>query len=196
MPDVVVPKVIPMDAVATAAPVGKSVPAAPPPMYMLPVEVATATSQDAFVFRQTEFPITIGPFPPAELLQRTRSAPFVWSVLEARTSIPPRDLALITPVELVVVMFAFTVSRLVAPSVVRVTGPTAEIAAVIVIVETLEVTETEPEVEVKVAPEFVIAPVPESVMLPVALIAPVGSTDDPPAMRTVPAEAVSEPAPE
>ena len=56
--------------------------------------------------------------------------------------------------------------------------------------------ETSPAVEVIEAfVMFVKAPVPESVIFPVALIAPVGSTEEPPVIRMVPAEAVSDPAP-
>jgi hypothetical protein len=55
---------------------------------------------------------------------------------------------------------------------------------------------TSPAVEVIDAfVRFVNSPVPERVMFPVALIAPVGLTEDPPMIRIVPEEAVSDPAP-
>jgi hypothetical protein len=78
---------------------------------------------------------------------------------------------------------------------VRVTFTGAESAADIVTVDAVEVRAMLPAVEVSVAPEFDSAADPESVMSPVALIAPVGSTDVPPVIRTVPEEAVRAPAP-
>ena len=69
-------------------------------------------------------------------------------------------------------------------------------ALVIATVLPLEVTETSPAVEVRVAPvRFVKAPDPESETFPTAWIAPVGATDVPPPMVTVPAELIA-PAPE
>jgi hypothetical protein len=65
-----------------------------------------------------------------------------------------------------------------------------------VIVEPEDVMSTSPPVEIIVAFVMLVnAPVPERVMFPDALMAPVGSTDDPPEIRTVPAEAVNEPVP-
>lgn len=56
-------------------------------------------------------------------------------------------------------------------------------------------TEILPPVVVREAPVLVNAADPERVMSPVALIGPVGAIEVPPVMRTVPAEAVREPAP-
>jgi hypothetical protein len=78
---------------------------------------------------------------------------------------------------------------------VRVTLTGADRAAEIVTVEAVEVSAMLPAVEVSDAPEFERAAEPERVMSPVALIAPVGSTDVPPVILTVPDEAVSAPAP-
>jgi hypothetical protein len=65
-----------------------------------------------------------------------------------------------------------------------------------VIVEPEDVMSTSPPVEIIVAFVMLVnTPVPESVMFPDALMGPVGSTDDPPEIRTVPAEAVNEPVP-
>jgi hypothetical protein len=65
-----------------------------------------------------------------------------------------------------------------------------------VIVEAEAVISISPAVDVIEAfVMFVKAPVPESVIFPVARIAPVGWTEDPPMIRIVPAEAVSDPAP-
>jgi hypothetical protein len=64
-----------------------------------------------------------------------------------------------------------------------------------VTVDAVDVIEILPPVVVKDAPVFVKAAEPESVMSPVALIAPVGAIEVPPLIRTVPAEAVREPAP-
>ena len=71
----------------------------------------------------------------------------------------------------------------------------AERAADMLSVEPVDVRAMLPAVEVKEAPELVNAADPESVMSPVALIAPDGSTDVPPVIRTVPEDAVSAPAP-
>jgi hypothetical protein len=71
----------------------------------------------------------------------------------------------------------------------------AEIAADIFTVEDLDVTSTLEASDVRVAPELVIAPVPDKVTVPRARIAPVGATEDPPLMVTVPAEAVNAPEP-
>jgi hypothetical protein len=78
---------------------------------------------------------------------------------------------------------------------VSVTLTGADKAAEIVTVEPVEVRAMLPAVEVRDAPEFESAADPESVMSPVALIAPVGSTVVPPVILTVPDEAVSAPAP-
>jgi hypothetical protein len=65
-------------------------------------------------------------------------------------------------------------------------------ALVIATVLPLEVTETSPAVEVRVAPvRFVTAPDPESVTFPTAWIAPVGATEVPPLMEIVPAELIA-----
>jgi hypothetical protein len=62
-------------------------------------------------------------------------------------------------------------------------------ALVIATVLPIEVTETSPAVEVRVAPvRFVKSPDPESVTFPTAWIAPVGATEVPPLMAIVPAE--------
>jgi hypothetical protein len=71
----------------------------------------------------------------------------------------------------------------------------AESAAEMLSVDAVEVRMMLPAVVVSDAPELVSAAEPERVMSPVALIGPVGSTDVPPVMRTVPAEAVNEPEP-
>jgi hypothetical protein len=67
--------------------------------------------------------------------------------------------------------------------------------AEVVIAPEDEVMEIAPAEELIAAVELVIAPEPEIVMLPVALIAPVGATEVPPLIDTVPLVAVSEPAP-
>ncbi len=71
----------------------------------------------------------------------------------------------------------------------------AEIAAEMFTVEDREVTSTLELNEVKVALEFVIAPVPDNVTAPSALMAPVGATAAPPLIRTVPDVAVRAPLP-
>jgi hypothetical protein len=71
----------------------------------------------------------------------------------------------------------------------------AEIAAEIFTVDALDVTSTLEASDVRVAPELVIAPVPDKVMVPRARIAPVGATPAPPLILTVPAVAVRAPAP-
>jgi hypothetical protein len=78
---------------------------------------------------------------------------------------------------------------------VSVTFTGADKAAEIVTVEPVEVRAMLPAVEVSDAPELDRAADPERVMSPVALIAPVGSTDVPPVILTVPDEAVSAPEP-
>jgi hypothetical protein len=78
---------------------------------------------------------------------------------------------------------------------VRVTLTGADRAAEIVTVDPVEVRAMLPAVEVSDAPEFVSAADPESVMSPVALIAPPGAIVVPPVIRTVPDEAVRAPAP-
>jgi hypothetical protein len=71
----------------------------------------------------------------------------------------------------------------------------AEIAAEMFTVDDRDVTSTLEASDVRVAPEFVTAPVPDNVTVPRALIAPVGPTAVPPEIRTVPAVAVRAPAP-
>ena len=71
----------------------------------------------------------------------------------------------------------------------------ADSAALIVTLEPVEVIEILPPVVVKEAPVLVKAVDPESVMSPVALMGPVGAIEVPPVMRTVPTEAVRDPAP-
>jgi hypothetical protein len=78
---------------------------------------------------------------------------------------------------------------------VRETVVAADTAAERLIVEEPEVTCTLDVLEVKVAPEFVIAPDPERVIVPRARIVPVGATAAPPEIRTVPAVAVKAPDP-
>ena len=80
-----------------------------------------------------------------------------------------------------------------ARTVTEVEAETAPESATVVPVET---TEMEPAVEVSGAVEFETAADPESEMSPRALIAPVGATDVPPLMVTVPLVAVRVPAPE
>jgi hypothetical protein len=94
------------------------------------------------------------------------------------------------------VTFAPAVKSLDTPWVVIFTGPRAEIAAVVVTVELVEIIETPPPVELSVAVELVIAPVPEREMLPVAVMAPVGATVLPPLIETPPLVASRVPAPE
>jgi hypothetical protein len=71
----------------------------------------------------------------------------------------------------------------------------AEIAADMFIVDVLDVTSTLELNDVMVAPELVMAPVPDKVTAPRARIAPVGATPEPPLIRTVPEVAVRAPAP-
>jgi hypothetical protein len=78
----------------------------------------------------------------------------------------------------------------------KVTEVEAEIAPDILTVVPEDVTETEPAVEVRGAVEFETAADPEREMLPKALIAPVGATDVPPLIVTVPLVAFRVPAPE
>jgi hypothetical protein len=59
----------------------------------------------------------------------------------------------------------------------------------------VEITDTDPLVEVSGAVELEIAAEPESKMSPCARIAPVGATEVPPLMVTVPEVAVRAPAP-
>jgi hypothetical protein len=89
-------------------------------------------------------------------------------------------------------MFAFAVT--VPPA--KVIGPRAETFLPIVTVPAVEFTENIPAVLVTVALVAVeMFPDPENVMSPLAWIAPVGATDEPPVIESVPAEAVREPAP-
>jgi hypothetical protein len=78
----------------------------------------------------------------------------------------------------------------------RVTEVEAEMAAVMFTVRAVDLTDTAPAVDVIVAPELLTACEPESVISPLARTAPVGATDVPPLMVTVPFVAVSVPAPE
>jgi hypothetical protein len=87
-------------------------------------------------------------------------------------------------------MLASILNRLVAPSVVIFTGPRAEIVAVVVTVEPVEVTATPPEVEFSAAVELVIAPEPDKAIFPDAVIPPVGATVVPPLTVKVPAELI------
>ena len=64
-----------------------------------------------------------------------------------------------------------------------------------VTVEAVDVMEMLPPVVVNEAPVFVKAADPDNVISPEALIGPVGAIEVPPVMRTVPADAVSDPAP-
>ena len=78
----------------------------------------------------------------------------------------------------------------------RVTEVDAEIAPDMFTVVPLEATETDPVVEVSGAVELVMAAEPLSEMFSFALIAPVGPTEVPPLIVTVPLVAVRVPAPE
>ena len=78
----------------------------------------------------------------------------------------------------------------------NVTEVVAEIAPDMLTVVPDETTETEPEVEVSGAVEFETAADPESEISPRARMAPVGATDVPPLIVTVPLVAVRVPAPE
>ena len=78
----------------------------------------------------------------------------------------------------------------------RVTEVDAEIAPDVLTVVPVDTTETDPADDVSGAVELVTAADPESEMFPRALIAPVGATDVPPLMDTVPLVAVKVPAPE
>ena len=78
----------------------------------------------------------------------------------------------------------------------RVTEVDAEIAPDMLTVVPVDTTETDPAVDVSGAVEFETAADPDSEMLPRARIAPVGATDVPPLMVTVPLVAVKVPAPE
>jgi hypothetical protein len=71
----------------------------------------------------------------------------------------------------------------------------AEIAAEIFTVDDRDVTSTLEASDVRVAPELVIAPVPDRVTVSSALIAAVGAIAAPPLIRTVPAVAVRAPLP-
>jgi hypothetical protein len=77
----------------------------------------------------------------------------------------------------------------------RVTEVDAEIAPDILTVVPEDTTETDPAVDVSGAVELVIAAEPLSEMSPLALIAPVGPTEVPPLIVTVPVVAVSVPDP-
>ena len=61
-------------------------------------------------------------------------------------------------------------------------------AAEVVTAPAEEITEIPPAEDSIAAVVFVIAPVPESAMLPTELIAPVGAMEEPPLRVTVPAE--------
>lgn len=84
-------------------------------------------------------------------------------------------------------------SSVLARTVTELEADTAPESATVVPVET---TDTDPEVEVIGAVELEIAVDPESEMFPFALIAPVGPTEVPPLIVTVPFVAVNVPAPE
>jgi hypothetical protein len=77
----------------------------------------------------------------------------------------------------------------------RVTFTGADNAAEIDTVDPVDVSSMLPAVEVKDAPELERAAEPDSVMSPVALIAPPGAMLVPPVIRTVPDDAVKAPAP-
>ena len=78
---------------------------------------------------------------------------------------------------------------------VSVTFSGAERAAEMFRVDAVEVIAILPAVEVREAPELVIAAEPDKMISPEARMAPVGSTLVPPLIVTVPAEAVSAPEP-
>jgi hypothetical protein len=84
-------------------------------------------------------------------------------------------------------------SSVLARTVTELEADTAPESATVVPVET---TDTDPEVEVSGAVELETAAEPESEMLPSALMAPVGATEVPPLIVTVPFVAVNVPAPE
>jgi hypothetical protein len=89
-----------------------------------------------------------------------------------------------TAAEVLRAVFAFSVTF---------TG--ADNAAEIVTVDAVELISMLPAVEVRDAPELVIAAEPERVMVPLARIAPVGCTEVPPLILTIPADAVRAPDP-
>jgi hypothetical protein len=91
------------------------------------------------------------------------------------------------------VMAAEVVSSVFARTVTEVEADTAPDSETVVPVE---VTDTDPAVEVSGAVELETAADPESEMLPSALMAPVGATEVPPLIVTVPFDAVNVPAPE
>ena len=84
-------------------------------------------------------------------------------------------------------------SSVLARTVTELEADTAPESATVVPVET---TDTDPEVEVSGAVELETAAEPKSEMLPSALMAPVGATEVPPLIVTVPFVAVNAPAPE
>jgi hypothetical protein len=91
------------------------------------------------------------------------------------------------------VIAAEVVSSVLARSV---TDVDAEIAPDILTVVPVDSTDTDPAVDVIGAVELETAAEPESEMLPSALMAPVGATEVPPLIVTVPFVAVNVPAPE
>jgi len=91
------------------------------------------------------------------------------------------------------VIAAEVVSSVFARNVTEVEADTAPESETVVPVE---VTDTDPVVEVSGAVELETAAEPESEMLPSALMAPVGATEVPPLIVTVPFVAVNVPAPE
>jgi hypothetical protein len=113
--------------------------------------------------------------------------------------LPPIVTVLVVDVALTAPAVAVTgarelVSRAVFAS--KVTDVEAEIALVKFTVVPVEVIETLEPVEVMVAPVALVIPAePEIVIAPDAWMAPVGATDEPPVMESVPAEADREPAP-
>ena len=90
------------------------------------------------------------------------------------------------------VIAAEVVSSVFARTVIEVEADTAPESETVVPVE---VTDTDPAVEVSGAVELETAAEPESKMLPWARIAPVGATEVPPLIVTVPVEAVNAPEP-
>jgi len=109
---------------------------------------------------------------------------------------PPRTIDVVVEVAVTVPVVAVTAAD-VESSVwaVSETSTGADSAAEIVTVEAVEVIAMLPAVVVSEAPVFVKAADPENVISPEALIGPVGAIEVPPVMRTVPAEAVTEPDP-
>jgi hypothetical protein len=116
-------------------------------------------------------------------------------------SVPATDAPTLTEV-VVEVIETLLVDEVIAAEVVNavfarsVTDVDAEIAPDMLTVVPVDTTETDPAVDVSGAVELETAADPESEMFPGARIAPVGATDVPPLIVTVPLVAVSVPAPE